>query len=427
MLLKRIEIRNVRKIKQADIYFHGPGLQVIQGVNESGKSSLAQCLSLTMNGTKSYTPGMISHGQETAEIISYTDDGLKIRTVLADSVKQTVQRLDETTNRYVNVSGGVREFLNSICSGLETPWSMRYMSDDKIIELLKQRCGISDKIQDIDNQITAKSQLRTDVGRDKKKMGELKPVEKADHPDPADELTAKRDEAVEYVKWLREKLDKAEEIIRAKCRFSSIDDIKALIPILENTVETANKAISEKKQYTQDDVDAFNIQLTDWVKEETAAKNYDDYLKKKEEFDGYTAQYEKLTQEIEELRALRKKTLTEMNLGVEGLEIGEDNMLYHNGALRGITETNKDGNWSTAESIRVFFTLGARFSGDLKILVVDNGESLDQTVISAISKWAEKSSFLVILLKVAEIPEEMEDQIIYIKEGEIVTKEGGEK
>jgi DNA repair ATPase RecN len=85
MLLKRIEIRNVRKIKQADIDFHGPGLQVIQGKNKSGKSTLAQSIALTLEGTKALNPGIITHGEEQAEIIAFTDDGLQIKTVIKDS------------------------------------------------------------------------------------------------------------------------------------------------------------------------------------------------------------------------------------------------------------------------------------------------------------------------------------------------------
>jgi hypothetical protein len=60
-----------------------------------------------------------------AEIVAYTDNELKIRTVIAGSVKQTVGRYDETLGRHVNLSGGVRAFLDSICSGLEQPWSFR--------------------------------------------------------------------------------------------------------------------------------------------------------------------------------------------------------------------------------------------------------------------------------------------------------------
>ncbi len=58
----------------------------------------------------------------------------------------------------------------------------------------------------------------------------------------------------------------------------------------------------------------------------------------------------------------------------------------------------------------------------MKVLVVDNAESLDLKTVTAISDWAEKAGFLVIMLKVAEMPEELEEGIIYLKEGEVITK-----
>ncbi|MGP1594863.1 MAG: AAA family ATPase [Treponema sp.] len=82
----------MRKIKQADIEFHGSGVQVIQGMNKSGKTTVAQSIALTLNGAKSCVPGMITSGEEKAEIIAYTDNGLKIRTVVTDTVKQDVSR-----------------------------------------------------------------------------------------------------------------------------------------------------------------------------------------------------------------------------------------------------------------------------------------------------------------------------------------------
>ncbi|MDR2738251.1 MAG: ATP-binding protein [Treponema sp.] len=140
MLLKRLEIRNIRKVKQADIDFHGPGLQIIQGMNQSGKTTIAQCIALSLEGPKSFTPGMISQGEEQAEIMAYIegDQDLKIRTVISDSVKQTVSQKDETTGKYAALSGGVRAFLDSIRSGLEMPWAMRDMTDARITEFSRE-------------------------------------------------------------------------------------------------------------------------------------------------------------------------------------------------------------------------------------------------------------------------------------------------
>jgi len=426
-LIKRIEIRDMRKIKCADIDFHGPGLQIIQGANKSGKTTLAQCIALTFEGPKAFTPGMITHGEERAEIIAYTDDGLQIKTSIKDtakdSVKQTVSRFNDDLQRYMAVPGGVREFLNSIRSGLEMPWALRKKTDAQIIEILKDRAGVSEKIEKIDIEIKDKENTRTETGRDKKKLGDLgEPPEKKEHPPKIDELKTERETAVKFLKTQREILDKAADYIRGKISFNTPADIEALKTVIDESLKCALKQIKDAgKPYTQVEVDAMDERFIAWNTEEEKAKKWDDFVEKKQNIERLTEQYDNLTKEIETLREARKKTLSEITL-IDGLTIGEDNMLYHKGTLRGITDTNETDNWSTAESVQVFFSIGAAFSGKIKMLVVDNAESLDGKTTAAISKWAEQSAYLVILLKVADMPENLEDGIIYLKEGEVITK-----
>jgi hypothetical protein len=365
--------------------------------------------------------------------VAYTYDGLQIRTIIKDArkdgVKQTVSHFNEDMGRYVNLSGGVRSFLDSIRSGLEMPWSLRNLTDAKIIEILKDRSGVSDKISEIDAQIKDRETARTEVGRDKKKIGELgeKP-EEVEHPPKIDELKAEREAASTFLKVQREAMDKAAEYIRSKCVFAAVDDIVALKSTIAAAVKRAKELIEEAgKPYTQADIDDMDKRFMDWNMEEEKAKKWDAYCERKRELERLTEQYESLTHEIDALRESRKKTLAGITL-IKGLEIREDNFLYYKGTLRGVTETNKEDNWSTAESVQVFFSIGANFSGKMKVLVVDNAESLDDVTTGIISKWAEKSSFLVILLKVANVPEELEEGIIYVKEGEIITKqEAGRK
>jgi hypothetical protein len=204
--------------------------------------------------------------------------------------------------------------------------------------------------------------------------------------------------------------------------FNSAEDIEALHEVVKKAAETVKGHLKDDKVYTQADIDAMDKKITDWVEEDRKATTYDEYIKWKNETDRLNTLYETLTTEIEALREKRKKTLSGIKLGMKGLVIGEDNLLYHNGSVRGITETNKVGNWSTAESVKVFFTIGASFSGELRVLVVDNAESLDEQTTKAISDWAETAEFLVILLKVASVPEELEEGIVYIRDGEVLTK-----
>jgi hypothetical protein len=262
---------------------------------------------------------------------------------------------------------------------------------------------------------------RTEVGRDKKKIGELgEAPEEIEHPPAMDELKTKRERAVSFLKIQRDALDKAAEYIRSKCTFTAVEDIAAMKDVIDYTVKRAGEIIGAAGEpCTQADVDDMDKQFVDWNIEEEKAKKWDAYCEKKKTIEGFTEQYKALTQEIEALRESRKKALSGITL-IKGLTIGEDNMLYHDGILRGITETNKEDNWSTAESVQVFFSLGAKFSGKMKTLVVDNAESLDRDTTAVISKWAEKNEFLVILLKVADVPVKLEEGIIYLREGEIV-------
>ncbi|MDR1231302.1 MAG: AAA family ATPase [Spirochaetaceae bacterium] len=423
MLLKRLEIRNMRKIKQAEIEFHGPGTEVIQGANMSGKSTVAQSIALTMNGPKEVTPGMISRGEEQAEIIALTDDGLEIRTIVSEKTEQKVKRYDEKLCRFVSVSGGVRAFLNSICSGLEMPWALRDMTDAKIIELVKNRSGVEETIAAIDADLKEKEAQRTETGREKKRMGEPIKVPETKHPVlPIDGIKAECEKARVYLSWRENTLLQAGDYVRERCHFTNQEQIAALAKEVRELADETAAKFGKGKAYTQTDIDEYDRQIAQWYDVEKKAAEYDRYIKDKKEWDRLTCLYDDFTLEIEDLRAKRKKTLADMKLGVKGLEIGEDNMLYHNGALRGITETNKTGNWSTAESVQVFFGLGARFAGEMKVLVVDNAESLDPKTTGSITSWAEKAGFLVIMLKVAEVPETLEDGIIYLKEGEVLAK-----
>ena len=424
MLISRLEIRNMRKIKQAEIDFHGPGAQVIAGINRSGKSTIAQAIAITMNGPKDFAPGMIRSGEEEAEIIAYTGNELQIRTVIAGNVKQTAAQYDEGRGKHVNLPGGVRTFLDSICSGLEQPWSFRDVPDVEVVEMLLSRSGASEKIASIDAALSDKERLRTDAGRDRKRLGDPgRPPEEVRHPDPIDEIKAERERTREYQAAYAEAQSAAREAAqKALAGACTFEDLENVAPLLKKEAAAGRGKLTAYKPYTKADAEALDKQIAAWFDIGEKAKKYDAYIEKKTQCDNLDKEYEALTAGIETLRAQRKKALTDLNLHIDGLEIGGDNMLYRNGVLRGITKTNKISNWSTAESVVVFFSLGARFAGKMKVLVVDNAESLDAETTGTITRWAEKSGFLVIMLRVSEVPEELEEGVIYIREGEVLKK-----
>ena len=424
MLLKRIEIRNLRKIKQAEIEFHGKSVKVIQGLNKSGKSTIGQAIALTLGGVKEVSPGMIKLGESEAEVIAYTDDGLKIRTVInEDKVNQDVSRLNESTGRYEKVSGGVRAFIDSIRSNLEAPFAIKDWTDEAIIELIKERSGVGNIIEELDKEIKSLEEERTQIGREKKKKGTPEKVEKISHGEPIDELI-KRKEVIK--KKIEEKTSYYKEInhMIINAEISDLKTFEMYISKLQEALAIAREMEErEERVYSKDDIEKIDNEILEWNKTEAKANLYDKYLADCEEIKKLDDLYQDFTKKIDAKRKERKEVLNSMELGINGLEITDDGKLLHNGVLRGITKTNPIGNWSTAQTLQVLFLLGLRFCGKLKVMVVDNAESLDEVRTKLISELAEKHDFLIIMLKVGGIPEDLEENIIYIKDGNIV-KEG---
>jgi len=423
MLLKKIEIRNLRKIKQAEIEFHGKSVQVIQGLNKSGKSTIGQAIALTLGGVKDVSPGMIKLGENEAEVIAYTDDGLKIRTVInEDKVNQDVSRLNESTGRYAKVSGGVRAFIDSIRGKLEAPFAMKDWTDEAIIELIKERSGVGDVIEELDKEIKALEEERTQIGREKKKKGTPEKVEEISHGEPIDELI-KRKEVIK--KKIEEKTSYYKEInhMIINAEISDLKTFEMYISKLQEALAIARE-MEEREEivYSKNDIEKIDNEILEWNKTEAKANLYDKYLADCEEIKKLDDLYQNFTKKIDAKRKERNEVLNSMELGIKGLEITDDGKLLHNGVLRGITKTNPIGNWSTAQTLQVLFLLGLRFCGKLKVMVVDNAESLDAVHTKLISELAEKHDFLIIMLKVGSIPEEIEENIIYIKDGNIIKK-----
>ena len=424
MLLKRIEIRNVRKIKQAEIEFYGKGLQVIQGLNKSGKSTIGQAIALTLGGIKEVTPGIIKLGESKAEVVAYTDDGLKIKTSIQDNgsqkVSQDVSCFNEETNKYIKVSGGVRAFLDSITSNLESPFSIKDWTDEDVIELIKERCGVKEIIEKIDSEIKEIEENRLLLGREKKAKGKPMPVVEVKHGKSIDEL-------IKMKTTVKAKINKKREFykdIDVKARnepISNINNLEKLVDMLQQMLPIARELEErDERKCNEEYLNKIDIEIAEWNKNEAMATAYDRYVETLKQVEALDEEYKNLTKKIEEKREKRKKALNGMNLGVAGLEITEDGKLLHNGVLRGITKTNPIGNWSTAQTIQVLFLLGLRFSGKLKIMVIDNAESLDETHTRLISKLAEDNGFLILMLKVGEVPDDLEEGVIYIKDGAIL-------
>jgi hypothetical protein len=167
------------------------------------------------------------------------------------------------------------------------------MPDAKIIELLKNRCGIESKIAAIDAAIKDKETLRTETGRDKKKLGdpaarEQKVDDRIKQPDPIDNIKAERQKAADQIAWRRMQFEEANEHLRKNCVFQTLDQLKEYKKLVDESEATlmsvlASREAREKKAYTQADVDCFDKQLSAWIELKQKVDVYEKYLADKAE------------------------------------------------------------------------------------------------------------------------------------------------
>ena len=186
----------------------------------------------------------------------------------------------EDGDRYTKVTGGVREFLNSIRSGLETPWEMKDMTDEAIISLLKDKCGISAKVAEVEAKTKQKEQTRTEIGRDIKRMGDIVEVEKVDHAESIDVLKKKKADIDATMSANRESFRQFSDSMRSECNFSSLEEIDLFYKVVKTEHEALKSILSKRVAYSGQDLEDVDQGIADYYDTEKQADAYDAYVLK---------------------------------------------------------------------------------------------------------------------------------------------------
>lgn len=129
-------------------------------------------------------------------------------------------------------------------------------------------------------------------------------------------------------------------------------------------------------------------------------------VKRLEELQGdYEAskqQHTRLDRQLEQLRELRKGLLEGLDLGVDGLEVGQGELRLHGVSFKQA---------STAQRIRVACAVAMKGNGALKLLRIDNGEMLDSESRRFLLDLATEHGYQVIMTCVSD-DEELQVEIV---------------
>lgn len=152
-------------------------------------------------------------------------------------------------------------------------------------------------------------------------------------------------------------------------------------------------AIQKKMQ----DIDKHNEQL---VKRRLLAQQLEQAAKLAS---ASRERHKQLDDVMKELRDLRGHLLDDVDLGVEGLSVGDGELL-----LNGVTFAQA----SLAESWLVAIMLGLRQNPEIKILRLDNAEKFDDEALGVIYELAERFGFQVLRMEVVRGQKELKVEIV---------------
>jgi DNA repair exonuclease SbcCD ATPase subunit len=292
----------------------------------------------------------------------------------------------------------------------------------------KMQSGVEQHNADREKQVEYKNRLMNglkDLERDSSATS--KEISRYEYNIKENENKVKQlaEETKEKIKQIIEESEKKTNdlIDENKVNAEIIETKKSNIKSFNERILKANGVISkidipEIKTFTKRDVPlpeyASTEKITEAINEAYShnmkCQENDHQKSKADEKQKKQDEYNSLDAEIQKVRMEKVNKLCAENLGVEGLEIKEDDIYY-----KGFPS----GGWSDSEGVDISCRICLAQKPQLNAICVDRGEIFGQKKRDVLEKWAEENGISIIMTRVEDINPEDE-----IPEGTFVIEDG---
>ena len=429
--LIKLNVQNFKRIQAVEIEPTG-NLTIVGGMNEQGKSSLLDSISVLLQGKTTKIPEPVRKGTKKATITGEIqkdewdafDDMIITRTITAAG-NWYVKVQDKNGRAYKSPEGMLKEIFGEPLDPVE----FVKMTSAERVETLKRITGLD--FSDLDAKRKEYYDERVLTGREVKQIeGSVKGFE-AYYPDVPEEKVLLTD--------LLGKLEKRQAVNKVN------SDKKKKLEKTEGEVKEAQQRIDELQgELTQLQVKIFNAEnfynglvgdQTEMKEEVANLKDTDeqeikDQIAKVEEtntkidsnvkFDKETEKleqkkyaYQMLTSKLQKIEDDKKEQLSKIDFPVDGLSFNESDVLYNNLPFN-------EKQLSSEELLRVSFAIAIAARPNLKNILIREGSLLDENNLKLIGKMAEDAG---IHCFVEVVGDDAEKATILIENG--VIKESG--
>jgi len=411
--LIKLNVQNFKRIQAVEIEPTG-NLTIVGGMNEQGKSSLLDSISVLLQGKTTKIPEPVRKGTKKATITGEIqkdewdafDDMIITRTITAAG-NWYVKVQDKNGRAYKSPEGMLKEIFGEPLDPVE----FVRMSPAERVETLKRITGLD--FSKLDARRKEFYDDRTLVGREVKQIeGSIKGFE-AYYPDVPEEKVS--------VTALLEKLGKRQAVNRANGdKKKNLKDLNVDIRTGEKVIldsEKGIKQLQEKLQISKDLLNNYILKksaLEDEINnlKDTDEQEIKDQIAKVEEtntkidsnvkFDKETEKleqkkyaYQMLTSKLQKIEDDKQSQLSKIDFPVDGLSFNENDVLYNDLPFN-------EKQLSSEELLRVSFAIAIAARPNLKNILIREGSLLDENNLKLIGKMAEDAGIHVFVEVVSD-------------------------
>lgn len=414
--LTRLELENLMRVR-AVRFDPKPGMNIIRGKNEAGKSTTVNAIDFLFGGAKTHPPLPIRVGEESAQIVGETEaftatrrwwrtaDGVKTELKVVSKDGQTIAR--------------PQALFDKIFSAESDPTAFFKMKGPERLDWLKKIAGVD--TAPIDFASKKLYDERTVVNRD---LGQAEVRLKAmpsEKPPPAVDTAALLKEQAEATR-----LQKvcAEAVNARAAALRRMDDAKEAVRVSEMALQQAvnRHQISTKQAAEADNVaesaeeaaestpatlDRIRAALTTAQAGAAANARWEERERLAGDVTRLTSLSNQQTAALDKMKADREALITKAKFPIAGLGFGEGDVTFN-----GLPLEQASG----AQRIRIGASVLIARSPELRIMRVPDGEKLDEDNLAALEDICEEHDWQVFLEAVGE----KGPATIIIRDGEVL-------
>ena len=428
----KLSIENFKRISAIEFEPKG-NVSIISGLNEQGKSSLLDSISVLLQGKAAKIPEPVKRGTSKAKISGtiLTDkwdsfDDMVVTRTITKAGNWYLKIEDKTGKTYKSPEGMLKKIFGTavdVCEFIR-------MTPAERVEALKRITGLD--FSEMDQQRKEYYDERTLVGREVKQIeGNLAGmenygfnVEKVSIPTLLEDLaeiqagnrendkkkeelktiTGEVESAKQRIDDMREELQRIQDkIAKAKTFYSDlIDSQLAIRKEVESLVYADETDIKDQIAKAEE----INMQIDASVK----------FDQEQEKLETKKSEYQSLTSNIQKIDDDKQKQLSEIDFPIDGLSFNESDVLYNDLPFN-------EKQLSSEELLRVSFAIAIAARPNLKNILIREGSLLDENNLKLIGQMAEDAGIHVFIEVVGN---DAEKATILIENGEIKEPEEDE-